>query len=168
MTYWKLTEWHDYCGIDYLTVYLPWWQVEEILGHGYEGGEREHLERVKAAVLEAGAPSWVRRVKYDGLDEDGLYLIGGPLVYSMVLNQEYHLWELEDRFGTVEHEDTTWYLTQQPYIMGAGEQPWYEAVAINIYGDTARIEWAVVDDWRDIEDESDVCNWDTPVSVTIL
>jgi len=89
-------------------------------------------------------------------------------VYSMVLNQEYHLWELGDKFGIVEYEDTTWYLTQQPYILGADERPWYEAVAINIYGDTARIEWDVVDGWKEIEDESDVCDWDRPVSVTIL
>jgi hypothetical protein len=164
--YWRLTEWHD-CGINYRAVYLPWWQVEEILGHVYDG-EREDLERVKAAVLEAGAPRWVQQVVYDGVEADGMYLIGGPLVYSMVLNQEHHLWELEAQWGTVEHEGSTWYLTQQPYIAGTDERPWYEAIAINLYGDAALIKWTVTDEWEDIEDESDVCQWDKPAGVTTL
>lgn len=164
--FWRLAEWHE-CGINYLAVYLPWRQVEEILGHEYDG-EREDLEQLKAAVLEAGAPRWVQQVMYDGVEADGMYLIGGPLVYSMVLNREFHLWELEDKFGTVEHEGSTWYLTQVPYITGAGEPPWYEAIAINTYGDAARIKWSVVDWWEDIEDEADVCQWDTPAGVTTL
>ena len=166
MTYWGLTEWHD-CGINYRAVYLPLWQAEEILGHVYDG-EREDLEQIKTALLEAGAPRWIRRVVDDGIEADGMYLIGGPLVYSEVLAQEYHLWELEDRWGSVEHEGTTWYLTQQPYITSAGGRPWYEAIAISADGDTARIEWAVVDEWEDIEDESEACDWDKPASVTRL
>jgi flavin-binding protein dodecin len=188
MTYWGLTEWHE-CGINYRAIHLPWWQVEEILlGHAYEGDEREDLEQLKAAVLEAGAPKWVERVEYDGIEAEGMYLIGGPLVYAEALNQEHHLWELEEQFGTIEHEDTTWYLTQRPYIAGTNELswdeavaigvfkasevtpelPWYEAVAINIYGDAALVWWTVRDDWKDVEDESDMCQWDTPARVTVL
>ena len=75
MTYWGLTEWHD-CGINYRAVYLPMWQVEEILGHVYDG-EREDLEQIKTALLEAGAPTWVSLVEIgdDGIDEGGVCLI---------------------------------------------------------------------------------------------
>ncbi len=166
MTRYGLTEWHEH-GIDYRAVFLPWYQVTEILGHEYDGDQTD-LEQVKTAVLRAGAPKWTARVMYDGIDEKGVCLIGGPIVYAEALMRSYHLWELEDRFGIVEHDGITWYLTQQPYITSAGKQPWYEAIAINANGDTARIVWSVRDDWKDVEDESDACDWSKPAGVTIL
>ncbi len=166
MTRYGITEWHEH-GIEYLAIFVPWCQVEGILGHEYDG-ERKDLEQVKAATLRAGAPKWTGRVEYDGIEEKGLYLIGGRIVYAEALGQSYHLWDLEDRFGTVEHEGITWYLTQQPYITSAGKRPWYEAIAINANGDTARIVWSVRDDWKDVEDESDACDWSKPAGVTIL
>ena len=78
MMYWRLTEWHQ-DGTDHSAVFIPWCQVEGILGHAYDG-DQEDLEQLKAAALEAGAPSWVGRVEYDGIDEKGMYLIGGQLV----------------------------------------------------------------------------------------
>lgn len=186
MTRYGLTEWHD-CGIEYRAVFLPWCQVKGILGHEYDG-DREDLEQIKTAVLRAGAPSWIGRVMYDGIDEEGICLIGGQIVYAEALMKSYHLWELEDRFGTVEHEGITWYLTQVPYIAGTDglswyeavttgvfktsevtpELPWYEAIAINADGDATLIWWTVKDHWTDIEDESDMCDWNTPARVTKL
>lgn len=164
---WKETVWADRDGTERECILIPWWQVEEILGHAYDG-DLQDLERLKAAVLEAGAPAWIRRVAYNGIEAEGLCLIGGPIVYAEALAQEYHLWELEDRWGSVEHEGSTWYLTQQPYIAGTDERPWYEAIAIDINGDAVLIKWAVADHWKDIEDESERCEWDKPASVTVL
>jgi len=186
MMYWRATEWHQ-DGVDHRALFLPWWQVSEVLGHRYDGDQGD-LELIKAAALRAGAPSWIQRVEHDGIEEKGIYLIGGPLVYSEVLDQSYHLWELENCWGVVEHEDTTWYLTQMPYIAGTDklswkkavaigvfdvsevtpELPWYEAIAINADGDTALVWWTVKDHWKDIEDEADMCDWNKPARVTKL
>ncbi len=186
MMYWRLTEWCQ-DGTDHRAVFVPWWVVGDVLGHRYDG-DREDLEQLKAAALEAGAPSWIGRVAYAGIEQKGIYLIGGPIVYAEALDRDFHLWELENQWGSVEHEGITWYLTQQPYIAGTDklswkkavaigvfdvsevtpELPWYEAIAINADGDTALVWWIVKDHWKDIEDESDMCDWDTPARVTKL
>lgn len=60
-------------------------------------------------------------------------------------------------------------LTQNPYIVGhRDERPVYKAHAADGNGNEYVVEWNVVDRWQEIEDESDMCNWDSPSYIKAL
>lgn len=57
-------------------------------------------------------------------------------------------------------------LTQQAYIDGnADERPVYKANGIDPEGEEYEVTWDVVDNWEEIEDEEEMCDWDNPVSI---
>ncbi|MNH75587.1 hypothetical protein D3C73_278310 [compost metagenome] len=57
-------------------------------------------------------------------------------------------------------------LTQDPFIDGvAGERPMYKAHGIDGDGQEYLITWAVFDNYQEIEDESEMCNWDKPIGI---
>ncbi|REK69358.1 hypothetical protein [Paenibacillus paeoniae] len=58
-------------------------------------------------------------------------------------------------------------LTQLPFIDGPmGERPLYKARGQDGSGNGYLVKWEVVENWQDIEDESDmVANWDAPNEV---
>lgn len=69
----------------------------------------------------------------------------------------------------VVHEGKEITLVQEPYIDGvAGERPYYRAVGTDAEGNEYKVIWDVVDGWEDIEDESDMCDWDSPASVELI
>lgn len=69
-------------------------------------------------------------------------------------------------FGTVEFEGKEYTLKQQAYIDGkADERPYYRAMAVDQEGNEHEVTWDVVDNWEEIEDESESCDWDEPESV---
>ena len=75
-------------------------------------------------------------------------------------------WE-ENNMQKVTFEGYEYTLTQEPYIDGvSGETPYYTATAVDADGEQHQVIWDVVDEWGEIEDESDmVADWDAPTSV---
>jgi hypothetical protein len=65
-------------GQYYAAVYLPWAQVEAILGHPHRG-EPEDEERLVQWLRDQGAPAWVQDAE-GWIDESGWGLIGPRLV----------------------------------------------------------------------------------------
>lgn len=59
--------------------------------------------------------------------------------------------------------------TQDPHIDGqVGEHPYYEASAIDAEGNEYSVIWDVRDEYEEIDDESSMCDWNNPVSVTLV
>lgn len=54
-------------------------------------------------------------------------------------------------------------LTQEPFIDGvAGARPIYKAHGEDEHGNEYIVIWNVVDHYEEIEDESEMCDWDNP------
>lgn len=85
---------------------------------------------------------------------------------------------------TITYKGKEYILTQQPYIMGINEEPYYVASVIDSEGKEYDMEWDLNEDTREayneiekqrelgetpnyslVEDESTACDWDTPVDV---
>lgn len=64
----------DDSGREYQGVHVAWEDIAELLGRDHEGSPSDD-DRVAAALLESGAPEWVRGAA-GWVDEDGLGLIG--------------------------------------------------------------------------------------------
>lgn len=59
--------------------------------------------------------------------------------------------------------------TENPQIDGEeGERPVYRATALDADQNEYEVTWDVYDEWEEITDESSICDWDNPVSVTKL
>ncbi len=66
----------------------------------------------------------------------------------------------------INFEGKTYTLTQDAYIDGPAEgTPYYRAMAIDQEGNEYEVTWEVVENWEQIEDESEMCDWDSPASV---
>ena len=66
----------------------------------------------------------------------------------------------------VSFEGKEYTLTQQAYIDGPADgTPVYKATAVDQEGNEYEVEWEVRENWEEIEDESDMCDWENPVSV---
>lgn len=64
---------------------------------------------------------------------------------------------------TVEFEGKTIKTNQEPFIDGmSDEKPIYKAYGEDQEGNEYIITWNVVDHYEEIEDESEMCNWDKP------
>ncbi|MBO2943598.1 hypothetical protein JJQ72_06350 [Paenibacillus sp. F411] len=60
-------------------------------------------------------------------------------------------------------------LKQEPYIDGpAGETPIYKAQASDAEGNEYFVTWAAVEGWENIEDESEMCDWDHPTGLMLV
>jgi len=68
-------------------------------------------------------------------------------------------------FGVVEFEGKEYALEQQAYIDGVqGREPYYKATAVDKNGNQYEVAWDVVENWEQIDDEEEMCDWDNPVS----
>lgn len=65
----------------------------------------------------------------------------------------------------IKFEGKEYTLTQEPYIDGTHEKPFYRANAVDAEGKLYEIRWDVKDNWEEIEDESEMCDWDSPKGV---
>ncbi len=75
---------------------------------------------------------------------------------------------LEKKFGAaVVFEGVKYWLTQNAYITGPLDSPYYEASAIDASGNHYTIYWDILPeiDINDIQDESECCDWDNPSNV---
>jgi hypothetical protein len=52
------------------------------------------------------------------------------------------------------------FLTQEAYATNTPERPRYEAQGIDEAGNHYQVTWDCYDNWLEIEDESEVCDWD--------
>ena len=87
-------------------------------------------------------------------------------------------------YGTVTHNGKEYTLTQQAYIVGSNEDPYYIANATDSKGNEYEVEWELNEHTRKmyneierqieaggapnyslVEDESDACDWDNPIDV---
>lgn len=60
-------------------------------------------------------------------------------------------------------------LTQQAYIDGKQEErPYYKAEAEDGEGNKYEVTWDVVDNYEEIEDEEEMCEWDSPSDIEII
>jgi hypothetical protein len=146
--------------VDYPAVHVTW---SDLKAAGFTGDGSDDKE-IETALLAAGAPEWVKTAQ-GWIDERG-YGLYNTIVYSDALCEAFNLADLEAEFGTVDVEGNTYYLTQQAYITGSDDDVCYEAAAIASNGDVYTVRWAVCEDWQEIEDESDRCDWAKPISVT--
>lgn len=65
-------------------------------------------------------------------------------------------------------EGTEVFLTQDPYIDGTHESPYYRAHAIDLDGNQYHVYWDVIDGWQQMDDAADHCDWDSPREVVAL
>lgn len=57
--------------------------------------------------------------------------------------------------------------TQEPYLADNGEE--YKAAAVDMYDNEYHITWEINHpDFANLEDESEACDWDNPLSVVKL
>jgi hypothetical protein len=147
-------------GADYPAIQIAWADLEAA---GFVGDGSDDKE-IETALLAAGAPEWVKTAP--GWIVERGYGLYNTIVYSDALCEAFNLADLEAEFGTVDVEGNTYYLTQQAYITGSDDDVCYEAAAIASNGDVYTVRWAVCEDWQEIEDESDRCDWAKPISVT--
>jgi hypothetical protein len=64
-------------------------------------------------------------------------------------------------FGTIVMDDGSLvYLTQQAYLDGTFENPVYRAAAEDAEGNEYNVFWTPVENYMELEDESDCCDWD--------
>ncbi|ALX50486.1 hypothetical protein AOX59_18965 [Lentibacillus amyloliquefaciens] len=71
--------------------------------------------------------------------------------------------------GSVKENETEIAISQQPYIDGpADEKPIYRALGIDQEGNEYEVKWEVVDYWQALEDESEMCDWDSPAEVEAI
>ena len=73
--------------------------------------------------------------------------------------------QLEKKFGTaVEFDGKKYWLTQDAYLTGQLEAPYYEAAAINKAGARYMVYWDILPEINIhyIEDEHECCDWDNP------
>jgi len=77
---------------------------------------------------------------------------------------------LEKTNGSTFLRNTKVYLTQQAYITGTSECPYYEAHAIDKEGKQYLVQWNLKPGLNldDIEDESLACNWEKPNSIQLI
>lgn len=67
----------------------------------------------------------------------------------------------------VSFEGVEYRTTQNPYVNDEGTH--YEATAINKDNEQVLIEWEIThQDYKNLEDESDACDWDNPSRVIRL
>jgi len=60
-------------------------------------------------------------------------------------------------------------LTQNAYVTGSLEAPYYTAHALDKDGNEYEVRWKIIcDDFDNLEDESNACNWAKPSSITKL
>lgn len=72
-------------------------------------------------------------------------------------------------FGIVEFEGKEYTLTQDAYIDGsADETPYYRAMAEDAEGNEYEVFWDVLENWKEIEDEQEMCDWDNPAKVELI
>ena len=87
-------------------------------------------------------------------------------------------------YGTVTYKGKEYMLTQQAYITGTNEEPYYLANAIDSEGNEYEVEWYLNKDTKEaydeierqrelgevpnyslVEDESNACDWDNPTEI---
>ena len=101
-------------------------------------------------------------------------------IFERDLENKRRFAELKEKFGYVVTEieflktenttyvqsDITVALSQQAYIDGSAvERPIYKASGVDSEGNEYEIEWEVFENWEQIEDMQEMCDWDIPVSV---
>lgn len=76
--------------------------------------------------------------------------------------------ELNNRNSTIiTVEGIEYRTTQHPYLADNGEQ--YVAQAVDMHDNEYTITWDINHpDFENLEDESEACDWDNPVSVDVL
>ena len=75
--------------------------------------------------------------------------------------------------NTVTFEGKEITLTQDVYLTGPNEAPYYEAAGVDQDGNRVMVKWEIESHWLnedgtlngEMEDEGDACDWDAPVEV---
>lgn len=65
-----------------------------------------------------------------------------------------------NKFGDINHNGKIIHITQDAYLAGTNTEPVYQAAAKSDDGDDYRVTWVPVDNFMDLEDESECCDWD--------
>ena len=91
----------------------------------------------------------------------------------MINSSEKTFEENNGKYGTINLNESTNHLnialTQLPYIDGSTDEvPVYRAHGIDKEGNEYEIQWDVVENWKEIDDEQEMCNWDNPANVDKL
>ncbi|MDW0112195.1 hypothetical protein QT711_03295 [Sporosarcina saromensis] len=97
-----------------------------------------------------------------------------PLATALKL-EKYYLEEM-GKMEKVTFEGIEYTLTQEAYLTGTHGNPYYEASGIDADGNEVTVTWEIKDHWLDkdgilnglLEDESEACDWDNPMSVECI
>ena len=76
--------------------------------------------------------------------------------------------QLEKKFGpAVEFDGKKYWLTQDAYLSGQIESPYYEAAGVDEVGRNYEIYWDILPevDINNLEDQGDACDWDNQAEV---
>lgn len=141
------------------------------------------FEEIKNSVewLKKSGVTSYRINKETGISETAArkFLLGESDIENLRLGNVELLVELANKIkGETEMEKVTfegieYTLTQQAYITGTHENPYYEASAIDSEGNEVTVTWDIKEHWLNedgalnglLEDEGEACDWDNPVSV---
>lgn len=66
----------------------------------------------------------------------------------------------------VNFENKEYTLTQEAYITGNNENPYYEAAAVDENGEKYMVIWYILDNYNPEDgDEGEACDWESPSNV---
>lgn len=101
---------------------------------------------------------------------NGTSKIGNMSLDNAITLTEYYnqILEEEKKMNTITFESKEYTLTQEAYMAGTHDAPHFEAHAVDADGNEYMVQWDVRDNWREMDDQSDMCDWDNPASVDAL
>ena len=75
------------------------------------------------------------------------------------------LWESlnESNSTVILHDGNYVKTTRDPHVSDDGKT--YKAEAVSVFGDKLEVTWEVIN--KETDDESEVCEWDNPISVEV-
>lgn len=78
--------------------------------------------------------------------------------------------ELKNKYGSVRFNCREYVLIQDTYVTGALANPYYTASAIDENGNEYMVVWEIKDleNFAELEDESNACDWDNPSEICLL
>lgn len=104
----------------------------------------------------------------------------GEVTHSAGIKNEYEVVKVravqDFGFGIVEHDGKEYALEEDAYVVGAREREWnnlalddgkpfYKASAVDQEGKSFEVVWETFEEWEDLYNEDEMCDWENPESV---
>ena len=116
----------------------------------------------EAAEVWGYSPGYIKNLCADGKVE------ARKIGKTWIIAKEQNNPREETNMTTVNYNSKDYTLTQEAYMAGTHDQPQFEAHAVDGDGNEYMVQWDVRDNWREMDDQSDMCDWSNPASVDAL